>query len=62
MSTYGLENVIRMWGAGQLTPKQTIGQMLQLICDMDKRIKELERDKERRDRGERGEPATGGKR
>ncbi len=53
MSTYGLENVIRMWGAGQLTAEQVIGQMLQLICDMDKRIKELERDKERRDREER---------
>ncbi len=42
MGTYGLENVIRMWGAGQLTPEQTIGQILQLIRERDERLQELE--------------------
>ena len=48
--TYGLDGVLRLWEVGKLTTEQVIGQMLLLIRQMDKRLTELERDKERRDR------------
>jgi hypothetical protein len=52
MGTYGLENVIRMWGAGTLSADQTIGQILQFIRDDRVRMSEIER------RVARGERAT----
>jgi len=42
MSTYGLERVMQMWSVDKLTAEQAIGQMLQLMQDMDERIKALE--------------------
>jgi hypothetical protein len=42
MSTYGLDEVIKMWGAGKLTPEQAIGQILLLIQERDERLQELE--------------------
>ena len=48
MSTYGLERVIQMWSMDKLTAEQAIGQMLQLMQDMDERIKALERRAEAR--------------
>ena len=42
MSTYGLERVIQMWSMDKLTAEQAIGQMLQLMQDMDERVKKLE--------------------
>jgi hypothetical protein len=32
MGTYGLQEVIRRWGRGQLTPEQAIGQILLLLA------------------------------
>ncbi|MGD9099391.1 MAG: hypothetical protein PVF45_02845 [Anaerolineae bacterium] len=42
MSTYGLDEVIKMWGVGKLTPEQAIGQILLLIQERDERLQELE--------------------
>jgi hypothetical protein len=46
MGTYGLQEVIRRWGRGQLTPEQAIGQILLLLAELDKRLQELERRRE----------------
>ncbi len=48
--TYGLDGVLHLWEVGKLTTEQVIGQMLLLIRQMDERLVQLERDKERRDR------------
>ncbi len=42
MGTYGLERIVHLWSVDRLTVEQAIGQMLQLIQEMDERIKELE--------------------
>ena len=42
MGTYGLQEVVRRWGRGQLTPEQAIGQILLLLVELDKRVQELE--------------------
>jgi hypothetical protein len=46
MGTYGLQEVIRRWGRGQLTPEQAIGQILLLLAELDKRLQKLERRRE----------------
>ena len=46
MGTYGLQELIRRWGRGQLTPEQAIGQILLLLSELDKRLQELERGRE----------------
>jgi hypothetical protein len=43
MGTYGLKGVMQRWEAGQLTCKQAIGQMLQLMKITELRLNELER-------------------
>ncbi len=42
MSAYELQDVITMWDVGKLTTEQTIGQILLLIQERDKRLQELE--------------------
>lgn len=42
MGTYGLEGVIRAWELEQLTTEQAIGQILQLIAEIEERLRDLE--------------------
>jgi hypothetical protein len=42
MGTYGLDELIRRWFTQDLTPDQAIGQMLQVIQDLLRRIEDLE--------------------
>lgn len=42
MGTYGLEELIRRWFTQDLTPDQAIGQMLQVIQELTRRIEDLE--------------------
>ena len=43
MGTYGLQELIRRWGRGQLTTEQAVGQILLLLVELDKRLQKLER-------------------
>lgn len=43
MGTYGLEGVIRAWELEKLTTEQAIGQILQLIAEIEERLRDLER-------------------
>ena len=43
MGTYGLEGVLAAWKQGTLTTEQAVGQILQLIKQMDERLIEIER-------------------
>ena len=43
MGTYGLQGVMTLWKAGKLSNEQAIGQMLQLLEIMERRLGELER-------------------
>jgi hypothetical protein len=43
MGTYGLRSVIQMWELEKLTTEQAVGQILQLIAEIDKRVGDLER-------------------
>ncbi|MBI4772310.1 MAG: hypothetical protein HY784_18275 [Chloroflexi bacterium] len=43
MGTYGMEGVLRAWRTGSLTTEQAVGQILQLLQALEKRVRELER-------------------
>ncbi len=43
MGTYGLKGVLTMWEAGKLTNEQAIGQILQLLEIVERRLNQLER-------------------
>jgi hypothetical protein len=43
MGTYGLEGVIRAWELEKLTSEQAIGQILQIIVEIEGRLRDLER-------------------
>lgn len=43
MSTYGLEGVWSAWKTERLTAEQAIGQILQIMLEMDSRLVNLER-------------------
>ncbi len=43
MGTYGLDGVMGAWRLGTLTTEQAIGQILQIIQQLEARIVELER-------------------
>lgn len=43
MGTYGLEGVLSAWKVGKLTTEQAVGQILQLLLELDGRLAELER-------------------
>jgi len=42
MGTYSLEELVRRWFTHDITPEQTIGQLLQLVQEIERRLKELE--------------------
>ena len=42
MGAYGLEELIRRWFTQDLTPDQAIGQMLQVIQELIRRVEDLE--------------------
>lgn len=50
MGTYGLEGVMCAWELEKLTTEQAIGQILQLIADMEERLRDLERKSSQRNR------------
>ncbi len=43
MGTYGMEGVLTAWKTGKLTTEQAVGQILQLLQLLERRIAELER-------------------
>jgi hypothetical protein len=43
MGTYGLDGVIGAWKIGTLTTEQAVGQILQLLQELEKRMGDLER-------------------
>ena len=43
MGTYGLEGVLTAWKTGILTTEQAVGQILQLLQELERRLAELER-------------------
>ena len=47
MGTYSLEELVRRWFTHDITPEQAIGQLLQVIQEIERRVKELE-DKSKR--------------
>jgi hypothetical protein len=42
MGTYGLEGVMRAWELEKLTTEQAVGQVLQLIAEIEERLRDLE--------------------
>jgi hypothetical protein len=42
MGTYGLEGVLSAWKVGKLTTEQAVGQILQLLDEIEKRLAKLE--------------------
>jgi hypothetical protein len=42
MGTYPIETIIREWSKGKLTNEQAMGQVLQLIQELQERLKEIE--------------------
>jgi len=42
MGTYGLDGVLLAWKQGKMTTEQAVGQMLQLLKELDGRLAELE--------------------
>ena len=42
MGTYSLEELARRWFTHDITPEQMIGQLLQVLQELDRRLKELE--------------------
>lgn len=43
MGTYGLQTIVEFWELEKLTPEQAIGQLLQLMIELDERLSELEK-------------------
>ena len=42
MGAYSLEELARRWYTQDITPEQAIGQMLQILQDLEQRLKRLE--------------------
>jgi hypothetical protein len=42
MGTYSLDDLIRRWFTQDLTPDQAIGQMLQVLQELTRRVEDLE--------------------
>lgn len=53
MGTYSLDEIMKRWRKGELTAEQAIGQILQLVQNLTRRVGSLERRLERKNR-ERG--------
>ncbi len=43
MGTCGYDGVLSAWKTGQLTTEQAVGQLLQLLRELESRVAELER-------------------
>ncbi len=43
MAAYSLDSLLQRWSLGQLTSEQAIGQILQVLQDLEPRVKRLER-------------------
>ena len=43
MGTYGLAGVLTAWKTGDLTSEQAVGQILQLLQELEQRVAALER-------------------
>jgi hypothetical protein len=55
MGTYSLDELARRWFTHEITPEQAIGQLLQIIQEIERRLKALEE----RDRGRFGPAPLG---
>jgi hypothetical protein len=42
MGTYSLEELVRRWFTHDVTTEQAIGQLLQILQEIERRVKELE--------------------
>ena len=42
MAAYSLDTLVQCWARNQLTSEQAIGQILQILCDLEVRVKRLE--------------------
>ena len=42
MGTYGLDGVLTAWKAGKLTTEQAVGQILQLLEELEQRVTKVE--------------------
>ncbi len=42
MGTYSLEELVRRWFTHDITSEQAIGQLLQIVQEIERRLKELE--------------------
>ena len=42
MAAYSLDTLLKRWGLSQLTTEQAIGQILQILHDLEPRVKRLE--------------------
>ena len=42
MGTYSLDELVRRWFTNDITPEQIIGQLLQVVQEIDRRLKEVE--------------------
>ena len=42
MGAYSIEELARKWFTHDITPEQAIGQILQIVQEIDRRLKELE--------------------
>jgi hypothetical protein len=42
MGTYGLDGVLTAWKAGKLTTEQAVGQILQLLQELEERLGKME--------------------
>jgi hypothetical protein len=42
MGTYGLDGVLLAWTVGKLTTEQAVGQILQLLQELDQRVAKVE--------------------
>ena len=54
MGKYLLEDVLKKWARGTLTPEQTIGQVLLLVQDLSARVGQLEKAAEKQRNGQSG--------
>jgi hypothetical protein len=43
MGTYSLDEIMKRWRKGELTSEQAIGQILQLVQNLSRRVGSLER-------------------
>ena len=57
MGTYALDELIRRWFTQDLTPDQAIGQLLQVLQDLVRRVEDLEN----RNKAEGALPPTRGR-